>query len=148
MKNEITTAAVSDLDSVAEMFDLYRQFYRQPADVVAAKNFLADRIHSGDSVIFISRQGNDTTGFVQCYPVFTSIGMKRLWLLNDLYVKEKFRGLGISRLLISRCKQLARETQSKGLMLETEMSNTVGNKLYPREGFVINETSNFYMWTA
>jgi len=88
----------------------------------------------------------DYAGFVQCYPLFTSVGMKKLWLLNDLFVKPEFRGRDISKQLISRCKQLAKDTGAKGLMLETEKSNTIGNKLYPQEGFVLNDSSNFYVW--
>jgi len=73
--------------------------------------------------------------------------LKRLWLLNDLFVKKDFRGQGISKLLIDRCKQLVKETNAKGLMLETEKTNAIGNWLYPQEGFVLNKTSNFYLWT-
>lgn len=145
--NEIRNATIADLEPLAEMFDLYRQFYRQPADITGARKFISERISNNDSIIFIARQQDEYTGFVQCYPLFTSVGMKRLWLLNDLFVKSDYRGQGISKLLIERCKQLAKDTNAKGLMLETEKSNIIGNQLYPREGFVLNEGSNFYVWT-
>ena len=146
-KIKIVQATVSDLDQLAELFDLYRQFYRQPSDVAGAKKFLAERMANNESVIYAARNENMLTGFVQCYPIFTSVGMKRMWLLNDLFVKENFRGLGISKLLIEHCKQLARDTNAKGLMLETEKTNATGNKLYPATEFVLNEGSNFYFWT-
>jgi ribosomal protein S18 acetylase RimI-like enzyme len=31
-------------------------------------------------------------------------------------------------------------------MLETEKSNTTGNNLYPKTGFVLDELHNFYYW--
>ena len=141
-------ATLTDLDSLAEMFDLYRQFYRQQPDLSGARTFISERIRLKDSVIYVAKDKNDYTGFVQCYPLFTSVGMKKLWLLNDLYVKHEFRSKGISKQLISKCKQLAKDTGAKGLMLETEKSNTIGNKLYPQEGFVLNDSSNFYVWSA
>ena len=144
---EIINATVADINPLAVMFDLYRQFYRQSSDIPAAKKFLSERIENNDSVIFIAKQEGEYTGFVQCYPIFTSVGMKRFWLLNDLFVKSDYRGQGISKLLIDRCKQLAKDTDAKGLMLETEKSNVIGNQLYPKEGFVLNEGSNFYVWT-
>jgi len=72
--------------------------------------------------------------------------MKRLWLLNDLFVHQDARGHGISKLLIERAKQLAKDTNAAGLMLETEVSNHIGNQLYPATGFKLNEASNFYDW--
>ncbi|MCX6274691.1 MAG: GNAT family N-acetyltransferase [Bacteroidetes bacterium] len=143
---EIISATIAELEPLAEMFDLYRQFYRQQSDISGAQKFLAERISNNDSVIFLAKQPSDYTGFVQCYPLFSSVGMKKLWLLNDLFVKSDYRGKGISKLLIDRCKQLAKDTGAKGLMLETEKSNTIGNQLYPKEGFVLNEGSNFYEW--
>jgi len=145
--NYVTVPTIEDLNDLAGMFDLYRQFYRQPTDVEGAHNFLEARIKNQESIIYVSKQHDSFTGFVQCYPIFTSVGMKRFWLLNDLFVKEKFRGQGISKLLIARCKQLVHDTHAKGLMLETEKSNVTGNKLYPQEGFVLAENSNFYFWT-
>lgn len=146
-ETEIRKATPDDLGQLAGLFDLYRQFYRQPPDPAGAKKFLEDRMKGKESEIFVAVCENILSGFVQCYPIFTSVGMKRFWLLNDLFVTEKFRGQGISKLLIDRCKQLARETKAKGLMLETEKKNVIGNALYPSVGFVLNESSNFYIWS-
>jgi len=142
----IIEATIRDVDPLAVMFDHYRQFYRQPSDIAGAEKFISERLKLKDSVIYVAKNKNDYAGFVQCYPLFSSVGMKKLWLLNDLFVKSEFRNKGISKQLISRCKQLAKDTGAKGLMLETEKSNAVGNKLYPQEGFVLNESSNFYEW--
>jgi hypothetical protein len=37
---------------------------------------------------------------------------------------------------IDTAKQLAKETDAAGIILETEKANTIGNKLYPSSGFV------------
>jgi ribosomal protein S18 acetylase RimI-like enzyme len=74
--------------------------------------------------------------------------MKRIWLLNDLYVKPEYRGKGISKALIERAKALAKETDAVEILLETQKSNDIGNQLYPAVGFELNTDFNFYYWTT
>ena len=73
--------------------------------------------------------------------------MQKLWLLNDLFVTQSSRGLGISKALIERAKQLVLDTNAAGMFLETEVSNDIGNSLYPSCGFTLNTASNFYEWS-
>ena len=146
-KMEIIIATNNHLDQLAINFDLYRQFYHQPSNIADAKKFLSERIQNNESVIYISEEDDGSiSGFVQLYPIFTSVGMKRLWLLNDLFVIAEHRKKGIAGKLIDRCKQLARETNAKGLMLETSKNNLEGNRLYPAVGFELQDESNFYLW--
>ena len=56
------------------------------------------------------------------------------------------RGQGVSKLLISRCYQLCKDTGASGLNLETEKTNTVGNMLYPSAGLSLDTKHNFYSW--
>lgn len=140
-------ANINDLLHITSLFDAYRVFYRKQSDPEAASSFLTDRLEKKDSIIYLAFSENEeAVGFVQLYPSFSSTRMQRLWILNDLYVDPKFRGLGISKLLIDRSKQLCKETNACGLQLETEKSNAIGNKLYPVTGFELEE-NNFYFWT-
>ncbi len=144
---EIFEAQSFDLKALTNLFDAYRQFYRQESDKGAAMSFLKNRLEEKDSIIFIAFDEDSTPiGFTQLYPLFTSVGMKKTWLLNDLFVDPAFRGKGVSKLLIERSKKHAMDTNSSGLHLETEKTNSIGIKLYPSEGFELNSTSNFYFW--
>lgn len=144
---EIRKAGPTDLDQLAELFNQYRIFYRKESDVKAGKQFLSDRMKNNESEIFIAiDEDKKLTGFVQLYPIFSSTRMKRLWLLNDLFVTPASRGQGVSIALIERAKELCRTTNSCGLLLETAKTNTVGNRLYPRTDFVLESESNFYVW--
>ena len=69
--------------------------------------------------------------------------MKKLWLLNDLYVEEEYRQKGISIALIDKAKELCRETGACQLSLETSKTNMVGNNLYPKTGFQLDTEANF-----
>jgi len=146
---KIKQATLSDLEQLAVLFDLYRVFYRKKTDLASAKEFLTARIQNQESVIYIAVDDNGKlTGFVQLYPLFSSTRMKRLWLLNDLFVKKSYRGKGISKLLIQKCKAHAKATNACGLSLETEKSNLIGNRLYPVENFEVDSEHNYYFWAV
>ncbi|MNL56402.1 hypothetical protein D3C87_1798930 [compost metagenome] len=49
-------------------------------------------------------------------------------------------------MLIDRCKTLCYETGACGLLLETEKTNDIGNQLYPKCGFEVDEDHNYYNW--
>ena len=142
-------ATINDLNQLTELFNSYRVFYRKEADFNGAKAFIAERIENNESVIFVAEdETKELAGFVQLYPLFSSTRMKKLWLLNDLFVNPDFRSRGISIGLINKAKELVKETNACGMSLETEKTNIIGNKLYPKTGFILNEASNFYEWNA
>jgi ribosomal protein S18 acetylase RimI-like enzyme len=139
--------SIADIDNVSKLFDEYRIFYKKESDLQGAKKFLLERIENKESEIFVAENDkNQLVGFVQLYPVFSSTRMRRLWLLNDLYVIENQRGQGISILLIDEAKKLCKDSNACGLVLETAKSNEVGNKLYPKTGFSLDEEHNYYSW--
>jgi ribosomal protein S18 acetylase RimI-like enzyme len=143
---EVAKAKIEDLGPLALLFNDYRIFYGYDSDVDGAKKFLLERMNNNESILFISKLGQSATGFIQLYPLFSSTKMKRLWLLNDLYVSEAFRGKGISKALIAASKEFAINTNACGLLLETAKTNTIGNRLYPSMEFILEEDSNFYFW--
>ena len=143
----IRKATINDLNLVVELFDKYRVFYEKESDKLKAEEFLFYRLRLNDSEIFVAENDkNDLVGFVQLYPIFSSTRMQRLWLLNDLYVNKEHRGKGISKLLIESAKELCKNTNACGLILETAKSNIVGNKLYTKVGFLLDEIHNYYSW--
>lgn len=148
MNITIRKVNIQDVPAVSQLFDLYRIFYHKSSDLEAAQNFIKDRIQSNDSEIIIAENTDGAlVGFTQLYPSFSSTRMQRLWVLNDLYVLESFRGLGISKQLIDAAKKIAIQTNACGVLLETSKTNTIGNQLYPSTGFELEDDNNFYFWT-
>ncbi|MFK7808776.1 MAG: GNAT family N-acetyltransferase [Saprospiraceae bacterium] len=140
-------ATLVNLPDIAYLFDLYRVWYGQVSDLDGALSFLEERFIKKESVIFFVTDDNGKAlGFTQLYPYFSSTRMKRLCLLNDLFVLEEARGKGISKLLINAAKKHCKETGACGVTLETQKSNAIGNKLYPATGFKLNTTQHFYEW--
>lgn len=131
----IERASPGDLDDLLPLFEGYLGFYRRPADPRAARAFLEARLEAGDSVVFLARDAGDAVGFVQLYPSFSSVRMRRLWILNDLFVDPSARGRGIGRELMRRAREHAERTGAAGLNLETERSNRAAAALYRSLGW-------------
>ena len=142
----IHQATINDLDSLVELFDLYRQFYKQASDLKGAREFLEDRFVKNESIIFIAFDDGNPVGFTQLFPSFSSVSMQRSWVLNDLYVKETARRKGVAEKLIRKAIAFAEETGSKGILLDTAADNVNAQKLYEKIGF-IKESTYFYYFS-
>jgi ribosomal protein S18 acetylase RimI-like enzyme len=139
---------IHDLEKLSVIFDKYRVFYNEESDLMNTRKFIRNRLLNNDSEFFVCENSDCIlVGFIQLYPIFSSTKMKKLWLLNDLYVEFEFRGNGISILLIDKAKELSKKTNACGLILETEKSNIIGNKLYSKTNFKLDELHNYYFWT-
>ncbi len=144
MEYQIKKAGLEDLNQTAELFNLYRIFYRQPSDLERGRAFLKERFLKEESEVFLVMVDKRAVGFVQLYKLFHYAKLEKQWLLSDLFVHPDFRGKGLSVALIDRSKQWCKETQACGLLLETEKTNDIGNQLYPRCGFERDEVHNYY----
>ena len=83
-------------------------------------------------------------GFAQLYPSFTSAGMARIFVLNDLFVQPEARGRGIASALLRRAAAFAREAGAVRLTLSTEIGNEAAQALYRREGWARDEAFHVY----
>ena len=139
-------ANLNHLDDLAVLFDVYRVFYKKETDLDAAKKFLRERLANDQSVIFMVYNDSRAVGFTQLYPVFSSVNMAAVWLLNDLFVDPVYRGKKIGKQLLEAAQNHCTATGAKGISLETEQTNVVGNKLYLIMGFEKDTEHNFYYW--
>jgi ribosomal protein S18 acetylase RimI-like enzyme len=135
----IVQAGRDEIEEVVVLFDRYRQFYEQVTDPSRALSFIRERIERSESVIFLARhdttEGQQAAGFVQLYPIFSSVSMIRVWLLNDLYVHPECRRLGVGRALMLRAIEHARETGYGRVELATAEDNRSAQMLYEDLGF-------------
>ena len=144
---ETRKVTIKDLELVVKLFDKYRVFYGKLSDKQKAEEFISERLKLNDSQIFVAETDDkELVGFVQLYPIFSSTRMQRLWLLNDLFVAKDHRGKGVSKQLIECSKELCKQTNACGLILETAKTNIVGNQLYPKVGFLLDNEYNYYSW--
>ncbi|MEV3817165.1 GNAT family N-acetyltransferase [Aeromonas salmonicida] len=132
----ILQATPAHLEETSYLFDAYRQFYGQAPDRSAATGFIAERLTNADSVIFLARnEVGESMGFAQLYPAFSSVAMRRMWYLNDLFVAESARQQGVARALLKRVASFAKETDALTVKLATAVSNHPAKSLYESEGY-------------
>lgn len=136
----VRQATIDDLEETAQLFNEYRVFYKQESDLEGAISFLFERFEHRESVIFLifEAENNRVVGFTQLYPSFSSVSIKRSWILNDLYVLEEFRGRGAAKLLLDVAKSYALQTKAKGITLSTSINNETAQRLYEKYGYQKN----------
>jgi ribosomal protein S18 acetylase RimI-like enzyme len=133
---KIFQAKLEHIEEIANLFDRYRIFYQSPSNIEAARNFLQERLQQNESVIFAASCDGIIIGFTQLYASFSSVSMKRIWILNDLFVEESYRKQGIANYLMNEAEKFARETGAARIVLSTQISNTVAQKLYESRGYL------------
>jgi len=135
MKFTIRRAQAADAELIAPLFDAYRQFYQQSADLPLALAFLRERLMQNESVIFVAQDEQDQAiGFTQLYPSFSSSSARRIWILNDLFVAHAARGNGVAHQLLDAARNHAVATRAKRLALSTARDNPA-QKLYESVGY-------------
>ncbi|MEE6450007.1 GNAT family N-acetyltransferase [Gottfriedia acidiceleris] len=136
---EVVRAKSEHITEVANLFDQYRMFYKQESNLNGAIDFITERINNNDSIIFLVKEKDQSIGFTQLYPSFSSVSMKKLWILNDLYVTETARQKGVAQLLLNAAKEFAIKSKAKALDLQTAIDNKFAQALYEKNGYQVDK---------
>ena len=141
----IITADLDQLDEVARLFDLYRQFYEQPADYDRALAYIDARMKNGESTIFLAEDTDGAgLGFTQLYPTFCSVAAGPIMVLYDLYVDAPARRTGVGKALMLHAQAFARDQGAVRMQLETAIDNLPGQALYESLGW--ERDTHFYSY--
>lgn len=145
MSITVRQATIHDLDLVAPLFDAYRVFYGQATDLERATRFLRERFQQHDSVvIFALNADGEGAGFVQLYPMYSSVRTSRSYLLNDLFVAPNARRRGVAAALMHEAMDFARAVGAGGMTLATAHTNTPAQHLYESLGWRRDEQFREY----
>jgi ribosomal protein S18 acetylase RimI-like enzyme len=148
---DIKQATLSEVDALAPIFHEYRQISISCEDrdqIEDSKKWLYERISNREAVVFIAVDDGQVVGFGNLYKGFSSISLKKYWILNDLYVAPEYRGKGYAKSLISKIHQHALTSGAKGIELETAHSNTSAQALYESVGYLANQLYKRYFWSS
>ncbi len=138
-------ATLADLDEVARLFDLYRQFYEQSPDLQRARDFIRQRMQFGESVILLAtRESGECVGFCQLYPIFCSIEAKPIYSFSDLYVTQEARRSGVGRMLLLAAQTYSSEHGRSKMDLTTAKTNKVAQVAYESLGWVRDDVYYAY----
>ena len=132
----IRKANLEDLNALAFLFDCYRQFYAQAADLALAKSFIAERISKQDSAIFVAlNEAKNLIGFCQIYPSFCSVTAAKIGVLYDLFITETAQKTGAGRALMLAAHEYAANNGMTRLDLSTAKNNHAAQALYESLGW-------------
>ena len=141
----IRRAGLDDAGAIGELFDQYRQFYEQPADLPGATGFIRSRLQRQESIILVGYRGESAPdGFCQLYPTFCSVAMAPIFVLYDLFVRPAARGRGLGRDLMLAAQDEGRSQRVARMDLQTARTNAAARALYESLGWRLDDTFDTY----
>ena len=143
---KIVKASHTHLDQLIKVVEEYRLFCGSSTSPDETREFFSNLINSEESVIFIAinDSSGEIMGFVNLYPSYSTLALKRLWILNDLGVSIKFRSQGIAKALIEKVISFARSTGAVRIELKTDVLNNKAQNLYRDLGFESDKSHVYY----
>lgn len=145
MSLHIRPATLHDVPAIAPLFDAYRQFYEQPADLPRATQFIHERLARQESVILLAQDdAGAAVGFCQLYPSFCSVAAAPIYVLYDLFVSPAARGQGAGRFLLLAAEDHARRHGRVRMDLTTAHTNRTAQSLYESMGWELDTVFRAY----
>jgi GNAT superfamily N-acetyltransferase len=131
----------ADLDAMTPLFDAYRVFYRQASAPEAGRAFLQARAERGEAVVYLARDAasGEPLGYTQLYPSFSSVSLRPIVILNDLFVAEHARCRGVGTALMDAAVAHAQQHGAVRLTLTTAVTNHTAQSVYQAHGWQRDE---------
>jgi len=146
MSLKITAVTPHQLASCLPLFKAYLAFYHVEQSDADCLAFLEARLHAHQARLWLAEDAEVAIGFALMYPGFNSLTLKPNWLLHDLYVAPEYRGSGVSKQLLQTCQAYVLSLGGGDIMLQTAHDNTVAQRLYERNDFVLDTEFRVYYW--
>jgi GNAT superfamily N-acetyltransferase len=140
----VRQAVLADLEALADLFDQYRQFQGKPGDLSACLAFLHERFNHGESVLFLATSDGHPVGFAQLYPSFSSVELTRVFTLNDLFVVQAGRRVGVASALLRVVEQYAWSCGACRVSLNVVQQNVSAQALYQATGWLRDDQFQMY----
>lgn len=143
----IFQATLEHLEALTPLFVAYREFHGAMPATALSKEFLQQRIEKQESVIFVAVQDEQLLGFCQVYPSFSSLSLRPVWILNDIFVKEEHRGKQIAEKLIRYTLEQAAASDVVRIRVSISQYNEVAQRLFESTGFAEDPVFRNYIQT-
>ena len=138
---EIQILTLDTIDDATYLFDQYRQFYGKTSDLIGAKDFLISRLKQKQSHLLLAYIDSLPVGFAQLYLTFSSVAMKRAFILNDLFVSKDARKQGVAQALMEKCYRYCKTHDARYITLETAHDNLAAQSLYKKMSMENDQTT-------
>ncbi|MGL1930391.1 MAG: GNAT family N-acetyltransferase [Desulfotalea sp.] len=133
------------LAQFVDLVDQYREFCGFNKSPKKTKEFFQNLLTNNEANTFIAINAEDEVmGFVNLYPSYSTLALRKIWILNDLGVSAKFRRMGVAQALIAEVIGFAKTSGAIRIELKTEITNRSAQKLYSEIGFAIDNDNIYY----
>ncbi|HLO72342.1 MAG TPA: GNAT family N-acetyltransferase [Flavobacterium sp.] len=137
----ITFKAI-EIKDIFIIIDMMKDFYAiddYPIDVEISKTLFQEFIkHNNLGSAWLVHHNGDVAGYVILTYVFSFEYQGKIAFIDELYVKEIYRGKGVGKAILQYIQQQAQVNDLKLLYLEVENHNESAEKLYLSNNFVIH----------
>jgi GNAT superfamily N-acetyltransferase len=156
MKNEewpmealFRIANASDTPALLELMREYYAFDHLPFDEAAIRPALAALLDN-DSFgrAWLIEDGGTALGYVVLTLGYSLEYHGRDAFVDELYIREAYRGRGLGRLTLELLEATCRELGVQALHLEVDRANTVAQEVYRRAGYEDNDRYLMNKWIA
>lgn len=127
--NQVTETTIATL---VELLGEYQDFYNATPDYEHNIEFLQGVMEGEKGVFFLCSRGEASIGYVSLYFSYSSVTAKQIAILNDLYVREEYRGNGYGKELIDYAINHARKIGLHHVRWCTRINNSQAQKLYAK----------------
>jgi ribosomal protein S18 acetylase RimI-like enzyme len=143
---DIQPALLTDIGELVALFDAYRVFYGADSAPLKAEAFVHGLITQRKTHFFLAREaeGLPALGFVHLMPSISTVAMRPIWLLEDLFVAPAGRRKGVATALMAYAESFARQTGAERLTLATAHDNHSAQSLYKSMDYAKEEHFWYY----
>jgi len=141
----IVPAKLEHLEQLTPMFIHYRELYGAMPQQEASKAYLSERLKKQEAIILLAFEQEVLIGFCLVYPSFSSVSLRPIWILNDLYVAEGERRKHVAKKLLQAICAQAREHGAVRLRVSISTNNLIAQRLYESAGFIEDQHFRSYI---
>ena len=136
MEPTFRVADPSDADLLVEMMRDFNAHERIAFDEAEVRDVLA-QLFANDSygLVYLVQLGGEVAGYVVITFGFSIEFRGRDALIDELFVKDAFRGRGLAAAALRHAESVCRERGIRALHLEVDRGNTRAQSVYARAGF-------------
>lgn len=129
----------SQIEIITQMMQVFYAIDNYPIDIEVSKQLFQEFI-SDDKLgkAWLIHLDEEIVGYVILTYIFSFEYKGRIAFLDELYIKENFRGKGIGKQTIDFIKEQASNQNIKLIYLEVENHNQNAQKLYLANDFVVH----------
>ncbi|MEP6846990.1 MAG: GNAT family N-acetyltransferase [Panacibacter sp.] len=139
MSFSIRNATAADIPAIFELLKAFAVFQKTPEKVLVTPEQMKEEANMFQCFVAVENTSNDIVGFATFFFAYYSWSGKALYL-DDLYVRDDFRGQNIGSMLMKSVIDFAKIHHCKKLRWQVSNWNSDAQVFYKKLGAEIDDT--------